>query len=95
MAVYLIVNVDVRDPAAYEEYKAGVPALIAKHGGEYLVRGGRVEVMEGDWRPKRVAVLKFPSNEAARRFLDDPEYAPLKTLRQRIAPTQMVMVEGV
>jgi uncharacterized protein (DUF1330 family) len=95
MAVYLVVNVDVQDPAAYEPYKATVPALIRKHGGEYLVRGGAVEVMEGDWRPKRMAILKFPSREAAHAFLDDPEYAPLKALRQRIAPTQMVGVEGL
>ena len=95
MAVYLLVNVDVQDAAAYEEYKAGVPAMIAKHGGEYLVRGGKVEVMEGDWSPKRVAVLKFATRDAALGFLNDPEYAPLKALRQRVASTQMVMVEGL
>jgi uncharacterized protein (DUF1330 family) len=95
MSVYLVVNVDVRDPAAYEEYKAGVPALIAKHGGEYLVRGGKVEVLEGEWRPKRMTVLKFPSHEAVHAYLNDPEYAPLKSLRHRIAPTQMVAVEGL
>lgn len=95
MSVYLIVNVDVRDPAAYEEYKAGVPALIRKHGGEYLVRGGQVDVLEGEWRPKRVAVIKFPSSEAVHAFRNDPEYAGLMALRHRISSTQMVMVEGV
>jgi len=95
MSVYLIVNIDVRDAAAYEEYKAAVPALIQKHGGEYLVRGGKVVVLEGDWRPKRVAMLKFPTSEAVHAFQNDPEYAGLKALRHRISTTQMVMVEGV
>jgi len=95
MAVYLLVNVDVQNSAAYEEYKAGVPSIIARHGGEYLVRGGTVKVLEGDWIPKRVAVLKFPTTQAVDAFLSDPEYAPLKALRHRIAPTEMVMVEGL
>ena len=95
MSAYLIVNVDVQDPAAYEEYKAGVPALVRKHGGEYLVRGGKVDVLEGDWIPKRVSVLKFPTSDAALAFQNDPEYAELKALRHRIAPTQMIMVEGI
>ena len=95
MAVYIVVNVDVQDAAAYEPYKAAVPAIIRKHGGEYLARGGAVEVLEGDWQPKRVAILKFPTRAAAHAFLGDPEYKPLKELRQRIAPTQMMCVEGL
>src|SRR6185436_7647814 len=51
VAAYLIVSIDVRDPVAYEDYKAKVPAFIRKHGGEYLVRGGAHEVVEGDWQP--------------------------------------------
>jgi uncharacterized protein (DUF1330 family) len=69
--------------------------MISKHGGEYLARGGATEVLEGDWVPSRVVLLKFPNMGAAKAFLDDPEYAPLKSLRHRIADTQMVAVEGV
>ena len=95
MAVYVIVNVRIRDLAAYDAYKAGVAPMVTKHGGEYLARGGAMEVLEGDWVPSRVALLKFPNMGAAKAFLDDPEYAPLKSLRYRIADTQMVAVEGV
>jgi uncharacterized protein (DUF1330 family) len=95
MAVYVIVNVRIRDLAAYDAYKVGVAPLIGKHGGEYLARGGGMEVLEGDWVPSRVVLLKFPNMGAVRAFLDEPEYAPLKSLRHHIADTQMVAVEGV
>ena len=95
MYSYLIVNIEVSDPVAYEEYKAGIPAILAKHGGEYLVRGGSWEAFEGDWRPSRLVILRFPSLKAIRAFMDDPEYAPLKALRHSLARTDMIAVEGV
>lgn len=95
MSAYMIVNLDVRDAAAYEEYKAKVPALIHRHGGEYLVRGGAHEVHEGAWSPKRLVLFRFPDRAAIRAFMDDPDYAPLKALRQRIAATEVVAVDGL
>jgi uncharacterized protein (DUF1330 family) len=95
MAVYVIVNVHIRDLAAYDAYKVGVAPLIGKHGGEYLARGGATEVLEGNWVPSRAVLLKFSNMGAVKAFLDDPEYAPLKSLRHRIADTQMVAFEGV
>src|ERR1700689_1713370 len=95
MAVYVIVNINIKDLPAYEAYKAGAPALIRKHGGEYLARGGATEVIEGDWKPSRIALLKFPDQATVKAFLNDPEYQPLKELRHSVAHTQMVAVEGV
>lgn len=95
MAAYMIANIDVRDPAAYEEYKAKVPALVRRHGGEYLARGGNLVTLEGDWKPTRVALIRFPDIASAQALYDDPEYQPLKTLRQRVSKTQFVVVEGV
>ena len=95
MAAYLICDVDVKDPAAYEGYKAQVPALIRKHGGEYLVRGGAHEVVEGNWKPTRIVLLGFPDSASVKAFLDDPEYLPFAALRHRVARTDMVMVEGL
>jgi uncharacterized protein (DUF1330 family) len=95
MAVYVIVNLRIHDLAAYDAYKAGVVPMVSRHGGEYLARGGATEVLEGDWIPNRVVLLKFPEMNAVKAFLDDPEYADLKSLRHRIAHTQMVAVEGV
>lgn len=95
MAAYFIVEIDVQDAAAFEEYRKQVPATIAKYGGRYLVRGGRTETLEGDWHPKRVVVLEFPSPEQARTFYDSPEYGPLKALRLRAATSKLLLVEGL
>ena len=95
MAVYLICDVDVKDAAGYEAYKAQVPAFIRKHGGEYLVRGGAHEVIEGEWKPTRLVMFRFPDAASVKAFVDDPEYKPLAALRHRLARTDMVMVEGI
>jgi len=94
MSAYVIVNIDVKDAEAYEEYKAKVPDLIRKHGGEYVIRGGKFVVMEGDWQPSRLVLLRFPDMAAAQAMFDDPEYQPLKELRQRAAKTNLIAVEA-
>jgi uncharacterized protein (DUF1330 family) len=95
MAAYLIVNLEVTDPVAFEKYRSEVGPLVSKHGGEYLIRGGKHEVLEGNWRPSRLVLLRFPEMKAAKAFLDDPEYQPLKALRQRAAKSDFVAVEGI
>ena len=94
MSAYMIVNVDVKDPAVYEKYKARVPALIRKHGGEYLVRGGKFVILEGDWKPSRLVIFRFPDITFAQRLYNDPEYQPLKALRQSVSKADIVVVEG-
>lgn len=95
MSVYVIVNIDIKDLPAYEAYKTGAPPIVRKHGGEYLARGGATEVLEGDWAPSRVALLKFPDLASVKAMQSDPDYAPLKALRHSISHTQMVAVQGV
>jgi uncharacterized protein (DUF1330 family) len=95
MAAYFIVEVDVQDTATFGEYRKQVPATIAKYGGRYLVRGGQAETLEGDWHPRRVVILEFPSVEQAKRFYDSADYAPLKALRLRSAKSKLLLVEGV
>jgi uncharacterized protein (DUF1330 family) len=94
MSAYMIVNVDVKDPSVYEEYKARVPALVRKYGGEYLVRGGKFVILEGDWKPSRLVIFRFPDITSAQTFYNDPEYQPLKALRQRVSKMEIVVVEG-
>ena len=95
MAAYLLVDIEVTDGAAYEEYRKQVPPIIAAHGGRYLVRGGASEVLEGTWRPKRSAVIEFPSMAALKAFWQAPEYQPLRRIRERAAISNLVAVEGV
>ena len=73
MTAYLLVDLDIHDQDGFQAYRARVPEFIAKHGGEYLVRGGEFEVIEGDWKPNRLVLFKFPSRQAIRNFFADPD----------------------
>lgn len=95
MAAYIIVEVAVRDAARYERYKQLVPPSIAAYGGRFIVRGGAVEALEGDWKPGRLVILEFPSAERARAWWSCPEYAEAKALRLATADSRMVLVEGL
>ena len=94
MPAYVIVNVEVLDPAQYETYKQMAPQSIDAHGGRYLVRGGPVDIIEGRWTPRRVVVLEFPDKRRAHAWWNSSEYADAKALRQSCAYTEMVIVEG-
>jgi len=95
MSAYFIVDLEVTDPVGIEEYRKQVPATIAKYGGRYLVRGGKHETLEGNWHPRRIIVLEFPSVEQAKRWYDCEEYRGPKALRFKTARTNLILVEGV
>jgi uncharacterized protein (DUF1330 family) len=95
MSGYVIVDIDIKDPERYQEYIRVAPASIALYGGRYIVRGGRTEVFEGDWVPKRLVILEFESVERARQWIDSPEYAPARAIRLEAADADMVAVEGI
>ena len=94
MPAYIVVEVEVEDPVRYEDYKKMVPPSLAAYGGRFLVRGGKVENLEGEWSPKRLVMVEFPSVERAKAWWSSPEYAEAKALRQATAKTQMIVVEG-
>ena len=95
MPAYVIVQVDIRDPVAYERYKAMAPESIAAHGGRYIARGGHSEALEGQWDPCRVVILEFESVDRAKQWLESPEYREARSLRHASASTQMIVVEGL
>lgn len=95
MTAYLIAMMDVHDGAAYEEYREKVPAMIAKHGGGYVVRGGEADVVEGSWPAGRIVVLEFPDYAAGQAFYADPEYRPIAAIRHRTATSHIWLVDGV
>jgi len=94
MAAYVFGEIEVTDPAVYEDYRKQVLAVVTKYGGKFIVRGGRVEPLEGGWAPKRVVALEFPSMEQALKWYRSPEYAPLIKLRQKAAQGKLIIVEG-
>lgn len=95
MPAYVINDMEVTDPQRFEDYKKLSPATVARYGGRFLARGGEVRALEGDWSPKRLVVLEFPSMEQAQAWIDSPEYAPARRLRQLSAVSNIIVVEGV
>ena len=94
-SAYIIADVNVTNPEQYEEYKKWSSAAMQVHAAEVCVRGGKIEVLEGDWAPTRLVVLKFPSVEAAKAFNASPEYGKARTARQGAAIMRMIVVEGL
>lgn len=95
MPAYIIVEIDILDPVGYEEYKKLAGSTVEKYGGKYIVRGGKTEVLEGDWKPKRIVVLQFESAERAKEWLNCEEYREPRKMRHRTARTNMILVEDV
>jgi len=95
MSAYLVVDLEIKDGPALEKYVAEVPAMIARYGGRYLVRGGKFELLEGDRKPKRLVVLEFPTMAALKRWYESEEYRPYLEVRRKAADSNAFAVEGV
>jgi uncharacterized protein (DUF1330 family) len=96
MPAYAIGRLEMRDPSWRQEYGPKTEALVAKHGGKYLVRGGAMERLEGTGQlPSVIVVLEFPSMAQAKAWYHDPEYAPLIKLRQTGSDLDFILVEGI
>jgi uncharacterized protein (DUF1330 family) len=95
MAAYIIVDIQVKDPIRYEEYKKLAGPTVAAYDGKYVVRGGAAEILEGEWEPGRVVVLVFPTVERAREWWDSDAYGEAKWIRYESAESNMIVVEGV
>ena len=95
MPAYVIAEIDVHNTEDYEEYKKMVPSTITAYGGRYLARGGKTETLEGNWSPKRIAILEFESVERAKEWLHSELYGPAKKIRHASAKTNMIVIEGV
>ena len=94
MAAYVFAEIEVTDPAPYEEYRKQVLAVVTKYGGKFIVRGGKIDAREGGWNPKRLVLVEFPSLAQAQKWYDSPEYAPLIKLRQKASKGRLIIVEG-
>jgi uncharacterized protein (DUF1330 family) len=95
MPAYVLANVTVNEPVRYEEYRRLVTPTLQAYGGTFIVRGGRVDILEGTWRPGRLVIIEFPSAEQARAWWSSPEYSEAKQIRQATSDGTLVIVEGV
>lgn len=97
MAVYVIIDISVRDSAAkaaYAQYVEKVRPIVERHGGRYLARGGRVTPVAGDWKPERIVLIEFPSSDHVSRWWNSPEYRAIVGLRENAATARAIVVEG-
>lgn len=95
MTAYAIFDIEVTDPGRYEDYKKLAPPAIAAYGGKYLVRGGKIDVLEGHWDPSRIVVLEFPTAQQAKDWIASLEYSEARALRHATAITNAILVEGI
>lgn len=93
MPAYIIVDIEITDPETYEEYKKLAPSSISNYEGKYLVRGAKVEVLEGSWTPGRFVILEFENAMRAKEWWSSEEYATAKKMRQSSSRTNMILVE--
>ena len=94
MKAYVIVNVAIRDPERYKDYIKAATPTVSAHGGKYIVRGGRAELLEGSVAVHRVVVLEFPSYAQAKGWYDSPEYREALAIRQACSTGDLILVEG-
>ena len=94
MAAYVIVQINITKPESYKEYLTQVTPIVDKYGGEYIVRGGKSEVMLGSWDYERTVVVKFPSYDVAMNWYHSREYAPVRKIREENSEGSLIIVEG-
>jgi len=94
MSAYVVVQVTVQDPDRYEGYKALTPETIHSHGGRFVVRGGDLEVVEGEWGYQRLVVLEFDSLEQAKGWYASPEYQEASKIRQSASEGLVIIADG-
>ena len=95
-AVYMIGDVDIKNIEEYKKYMEKVKPMIESYGGEYLIRGGKIDALETNlWEPTRMVLVKFPNKEIAMEWYNSDEYKPYKNIRLNNAISNILMVEGL
>jgi uncharacterized protein (DUF1330 family) len=97
MAVYVIIDISIRDQASkadYAQYVEKVRPMVEKHGGRYLARGGEITPIAGDWNPERIILIEFPSADHVKRWWNSPEYKDIVGLRENATTARAIIVEG-
>lgn len=94
MPVYLIIEIEIIDPAVYSTYVAKVFDIVSAYGGRYLVRGGKITPLTGNWQPERMIVIEFDSIDPVKECFSSPEYLELAPLREQASTSRALIVEG-
>jgi uncharacterized protein (DUF1330 family) len=95
MTAYVISDVEILDDEMIKKYRLLAQESIAKYGGRYLARGGRVEPVEGAWTPMAIVIVEFPDMARAKAWYQSAAYAEALKVRARALDRRLIFVEGV
>ncbi|MCJ8290552.1 MAG: DUF1330 domain-containing protein [Crocinitomicaceae bacterium] len=95
MSAYAILDLEIFDEEKLQEYKNIAPEIIKKFGGKIIVRGGEPNIVEGNWKPKRVVIIEFPSYEIANDWWNSDDYRKATELRKKGANTNAIIIDGI
>lgn len=95
MAVYFIVEIQIKNKDLYSKYIEDVRSIVEKYNGRYLVRGGKITPFSGDWNPERIIVIEFPSSSCVKKCFNSAEYKKISLFRENSTITKSIMVEGL
>jgi uncharacterized protein (DUF1330 family) len=94
MSVYMIIEITIKNRELYSRYVAQVPEVVDKYGGRYLIRGGKVTPLSGNWNPERVILIEFETVEQLQKCFESPEYLEIAPLREQSTISKSIVVEG-
>jgi uncharacterized protein (DUF1330 family) len=94
MTAYVIVQETIKDEAMFNEYRKDVPATLEPFGGKFVVRGGHLTIVEGEWTHPRLVVIEFPSRAAAENWYHSPAYQKIVPLRLKSSAGNFIIVDG-
>ena len=95
MSGYFIIQINVTNAENYKEYIEKVTPIVKKFGGEYIVRGGQSENVEGNWLFQRTVVLKFPTYDMVKEWHNSDEYKPIRKIREDNSECNAIIIEGL
>ena len=94
MKAYVIAAETVNDQAMFDAYRKEVPATLAPFGGSFVVRGGRLTSIEGEWPHPRLVIIEFPSRGAAEAWYASDAYKRIVSLRHKASVGNLVIVDA-
>ncbi len=93
MPAFVLAEIKIQDPEVYKQYASKTPETLQKHGGEFVIRGQEVHVLEGEWNEDRLVLLKFRDASAAQAWYDSDDYQAVRGLRAQASEGRLLLVE--
>lgn len=94
MKAYIFLDIRITDPVRYDEYRKLTAPTLIPYDGKFIVRGGKRELLDGEWTTDRIVILEFPDMDKAKAWWNSKEYAPAKVIREGASNAKVLLLEG-